>query len=293
MAMSSRVKSVQEAAKHCMDLVQRVDNEHYVSTVLAPTKYRGAFFGLRAFNAELASISESAKDPRTASMRFQWWRTTLDQIYGGEPPQQPTALFLTPLVLRNNWKHEDMMKIIDAREQTTGDVQPQSVQELEYYGEMIHSTLYHLALDSLGVEDEKARHAASHLGRAMGMVLALRGTPVLALQRKVSLPQDLIEKTGTKISDITRGQSSEQLTDAVFQLASTANAHVEQCRAFAEHIPKEAQPALLPAVFAHRYLQRLQEANFQIFSPAMTNTPRMEPLALRYDLWQHNRKGKY
>lgn len=49
-----------------------------------------------------------------------------------------------------------------------------------------------------GVNDIKADHTASHLGKAQGLVTVLRGLPFNANRRIVYLPQDVMIKVGWK-----------------------------------------------------------------------------------------------
>lgn len=46
-------------------------------------------------------------------------------------------------------------------------------------------------LSSPGVKDVHADHAASHIGKAQGIVTCLRATPYHSSRRKVYLPMDL------------------------------------------------------------------------------------------------------
>ena len=46
----------------------------------------------------------------------------------------------------------------------------------------------------LGVKDVHADHAASHIGKAMGIVTLLRAAPYLVSQSKVYIPSDILIK---------------------------------------------------------------------------------------------------
>lgn len=59
---------------------------------------------------------------------------------------------------------------------------------LESYAEGTLSTLNYLCLEAAGVRDQQADHAASHLGKAVGIVTVLRGTVHHARRRKSYLP---------------------------------------------------------------------------------------------------------
>ena len=50
-----------------------------------------------------------------------------------------------------------------------------------------------------GINDLKADHTASHLGKAQGLVTVLRGLPFNASRRIVYLPQDVMIKVGVNL----------------------------------------------------------------------------------------------
>lgn len=66
--------------------------------------------------------------------------------------------------------------------------------DLESYGENTASCLLYLHLQSLGVEDIQADHAASHIGKSIGIVTILRGFPYLVSKRRMLLPSAITSK---------------------------------------------------------------------------------------------------
>jgi NADH dehydrogenase [ubiquinone] 1 alpha subcomplex assembly factor 6 len=92
---------------YCVDLVQQRDRESYLCGLLMPYAARRAYFAIRAFNVELASIKDSSMTNRRTTnntvgmtstgsqqffqedsganlalkVRMQWWRDALSQIY--------------------------------------------------------------------------------------------------------------------------------------------------------------------------------------------------------------------
>uniref|UniRef100_A0A3Q2TBY6 NADH:ubiquinone oxidoreductase complex assembly factor 6 n=1 Tax=Fundulus heteroclitus TaxID=8078 RepID=A0A3Q2TBY6_FUNHE len=65
-----------------------------------------------------------------------------------------------------------------------------NLQELEKYSENTQSSLLYLLLECL-VKNVHADHAASHIGKAQGIVTCLRATPYHSSRRKVYLPMDI------------------------------------------------------------------------------------------------------
>ena len=67
---------------------------------------------------------------------------------------------------------------------------------LEKYAESTVSSINYLILETLDVRDVRVDHAASHLGKAQGIVTAIRATPFHAQKRRVLLPLDVLIKHG-------------------------------------------------------------------------------------------------
>src|SRR5438552_16844209 len=66
-------------------LVRRHDHDRYLSALFAPEPARAGLFALYAFNVEVAKTREVVREPILGSIRLQWWRDALAEIYGGGP----------------------------------------------------------------------------------------------------------------------------------------------------------------------------------------------------------------
>ncbi|PNJ44397.1 NDUFAF6 isoform 16, partial [Pongo abelii] len=103
-------------------------------------------------------------------MRMQFWKKTVEDIYCDNPPHQPVAIELWKAVKRHNLTKRWLMKIIDEREKNLDDKAYRNIKELENYAENTQSSLLYLTLEILGIKDLHADHAASHIGKAQGIV---------------------------------------------------------------------------------------------------------------------------
>jgi NADH dehydrogenase [ubiquinone] 1 alpha subcomplex assembly factor 6 len=80
---------------YCIDLVQNRDRESYLCGLLLPYEARKAYFAVRAYNVELASIKGGSVSRQVGGAQFadesganlalkvrtQWWRDAIQQIY--------------------------------------------------------------------------------------------------------------------------------------------------------------------------------------------------------------------
>eukprot|EP00521_Asterionellopsis_glacialis_P017564 CAMPEP_0195295606 /NCGR_PEP_ID=MMETSP0707-20130614/17690_1 /TAXON_ID=33640 /ORGANISM="Asterionellopsis glacialis, Strain CCMP134" /LENGTH=354 /DNA_ID=CAMNT_0040356865 /DNA_START=274 /DNA_END=1338 /DNA_ORIENTATION=+ len=118
--------NAQEDHAHCVQVVQQRDREGYVCGLLMPSHARQAYFAIRAFNVEIASIKDVAASRSSTSgntnnpppsegsslalqMRIQWWRDALEELYAvhedSEIPRTTTTTksSLNPLALPSCW----------------------------------------------------------------------------------------------------------------------------------------------------------------------------------------------
>lgn len=142
-----------------------------VCGLLMPQKARRAYFAIRAFNAELASVKDSynirkggqARETSATfalQLRMQWWRDAIDQIYGSDPPTNAISIscWQNPVVRSLYASNEEtwltkrfLERLIDAREADLDINQYSTLQDLANYCEESVSSLLYLSLECTGV----------------------------------------------------------------------------------------------------------------------------------------------
>ncbi|KAG2442344.1 hypothetical protein HXX76_002430 [Chlamydomonas incerta] len=161
-------------------------------------------------------------------------------------------------------------RIIDVRESDFLDPQPPlDMGALESYAEGTASQLLYLQLAAAGIKHRDADHAASHLGRAIGITTLLRGTAAHAAARRSYLPVDLCAEARVSQEDVYSGVVSEGLRDVAHKVASLAKGHLDEARRLAPRLPPGAAGLMLPAVAVERYLQALEAVNFDPFDAGL------------------------
>lgn len=244
-----------------------------------------------------------ASDPKIGLMRLLWWQEVIDKIYANKLIEHPTAQALAAVIsehkVSKSWlKRSVEARINDAQREVT-DIW-QTVQELEKYSEDTVSTLLYTTLQAGGIKSTAADHAASHIGKASGLLLLLKSLPYHASRSNQFsyIPADVAEKHGLLVkhggqSEI-RMDSRSDLCNAVFEMASIANAHLLKARELAGSVPAEARPVLLPAVPTQVFLDSLRRVHFDVYDSSLTRgvlgTP---PLWFQLKLKWHSWKGKY
>ncbi|KAK7877743.1 hypothetical protein WMY93_030557 [Mugilogobius chulae] len=271
----------------CLELVRSRDYEGFVCSLLFPEEARRSSLALRAFNVELAQVKDSVSQKTIGLMRMQFWKTAIEEIYRDEPPNQPVSAELWRAVRKHYLTKRWLQRMVKEREKDLEDRAYRNLQELESYSENTQSSLLYLLLESLGLKDVHADHAASHIGKAQGIVTCLRATPYHSSRRKVYLPMDLCVKHGASQEEFIRGRQRKLVRDVVFDIASQAHAHLQHARSFRQNVPPAAAPAFLHTVALEDYLQRLRRADFDVFHPSLQNRNPLLPFYLYLRSWKN------
>lgn len=265
---------------------------------------RRAAFALRSFNVEIARAMDVASNPKIGLMRLLWWQDAIDKIFTNKLIEHPTARALSSVVsehkISKNWlKRSVEARINDANREETSIVE--TIGDLERYSEDTLSTILYLTLQSGGIHSTAADHAASHIGKASGLLLLLRSLPyhlnrtgrIPYIPAEVAETHGLLVNCGDGRSEI-RTESGEGLSEAVFEIASVANAHLEKARGLSPTVPSEAVPVLLPAVPAQVLLDSLRRYEFNAFDSRLARgVLGVSPLWFQLQLQWHAWRNKY
>ncbi|XP_028011881.2 NADH dehydrogenase (ubiquinone) complex I, assembly factor 6 isoform X3 [Eptesicus fuscus] len=189
-------------------------------------------------------------------------------------------------VKRHNLTKRWLMKIIDEREKNLDDKAYRNIQELENYAENTQSSLLYLTLEILGIRDLHADHAASHIGKAQGIVTCLRATPYHSSRRRVFLPMDICMLHGVSQEDFLRKNQDKNVRDVIYDIASQAHLHLRHARSLHKSVPVKAFPAFLQTVALEDYLKKIQQVNFDIFHPSLQQKNTLLPLSLYIQSWR-------
>ncbi|XP_064394510.1 NADH dehydrogenase (ubiquinone) complex I, assembly factor 6-like [Halichondria panicea] len=279
---NTRTSSTSSNNSYCIQSVRKHDYDHYLCCLLLPKSSQASAFSIRAFNIEIAQIQNQVSEQSIGKMRLQFWKDALNNIYKGAPPLHPVALALAEAVGKHKLTKKWLTRVVEARDSTQTRLF-RSTEELETYAEHTFSSLLYLTLETLGVRDVNSDHAASHVGKAEGIVTLLRASNFYRASRHVPIPMDIMIRHGASQEDFIRGQLSQPLQDSVYDFASLAHTHLNKAHSLRNSIPSDGWRALLPAVVCESLLKRIQQADFDPFSPQLMTRPPLLPLQL---LWK-------
>lgn len=243
--------------------VRRFDHDAYLVCLLAPRAHREALFSLFAFNIEVAKTAEVVSEPMLGQIRLQWWRETIETLAAGGPARHDAIVPLAEPVATGRLTPGLFERMIDAREQDLDPDPPRDLAALSAYAEASAGSLVELMLELLGApRDAAARAVGRRVGTARALAGLLRAVPFHARQKRVTLPQDLLEEHGLRRDDVLRLRPSDGLNRVVAAVARAAEGQLAEARAGARQVPFRARAALLPAAIARRDLATLDRAGY-------------------------------
>ncbi|XP_071770072.1 NADH dehydrogenase (ubiquinone) complex I, assembly factor 6 isoform X2 [Centroberyx gerrardi] len=234
----------------------------------------------------LRQVKDSVSQKTIGLMRMQFWKAAIEEIYRDDPPLQPVSAELWRAVRKHYLTKRWLLRIITEREKDLEDRAYRNLQELEAYSENTQSSLIYLLLECLGLKDVHADHAASHIGKAQGIVTSLRAIPYHSSRRKVYLPMDICMLHGASQEDFIRSSRQQNVRDVVYDIASQAHVHLQHARSFSKTVPAAANPAFLQTVVLEDFLQRVRRADFDIFHPSLQNRNPLLPIQLYLRSWK-------
>ncbi|XP_063306386.1 NADH dehydrogenase (ubiquinone) complex I, assembly factor 6 [Pelobates fuscus] len=274
------------AAGYCLDLVRKRDYEGFLCTLLLPPGSQTSAFALRALNVELSQVKDSVSQRNLGLMRMQFWRDAVQEIYSGNAPHHPVALELSKAVQKHKLTKRWLTRIVDERENNLNDRAYGSLKDLETYAENTQSSLLYLILETLDVRDVHSDHAASHIGKAHGIITCLRAVPYHSSRRQVFLPVDICMLHGASQEDFIRCSQEKNVKDVIFDVASQAHVHLEHARSFKRNVQGKAFAAFNITVALDSYLKKLRKADFDIFHPSLQRKNTLLPLYFYVRSWK-------
>jgi NADH dehydrogenase [ubiquinone] 1 alpha subcomplex assembly factor 6 len=257
------------SARYCADQVRRFDHDRFLCALFMPVSVRDATLALYAFNAEIARIREQITEPMMGQIRLQWWREVIEHAHQGDLRQHPVALALGRAIRSHALPLQPFETLLVARERDLENEPPATLAELETYAQDTSATLIELALRLLQQKDQASRRAGRHVGVAWALTGLLRAMPFHASRRQIFLPRNLTDAAGLDIEALVAGRPGEPLRWVAGELVGVARRHLAAARALRPEVPRAAVPALLPAVLADRYLDRLERSDFSLFDGTM------------------------
>ena len=259
---------------YCGEQVRRSDHDRYLTCLFAPADRREALFALYAFNHEVAKTSEVVSEPMLGHIRLQWWRESIDGLYGGRARDHAVVQALAAAVARHGLDRARLEALIDARALDLEEGPPKTMTALVGYAEGTAGGLLQLALGVLGEAGEAGLEAGRQIGIAWALCGLLRAIPFQARRKRIFLPETLQRETGLDLKDFFELRPSDAAAQSVRRVAEEAARHLRRARDARPKVSPGARSALMLGVLANGYLGRLARAGFDPFDARLAVAPR-------------------
>ncbi|EGG16803.1 UPF0551 family protein [Cavenderia fasciculata] len=252
--------------RYVTDRLNKTDYESFICSILLSEEGpKMTSLATRTFNVETAT-DPSPEKRQMSKNKLAFWKDAINSIYNGRVYDQPLIRVLAQQIKERGLSKTWFIKLLNRRDKDLDAVQPKDLEELEAYSDDINTSLLMLTLESMGVKgNSDVEHAASHLGKAMGLVTLIRGTPYHIRTRKLYIPTSITNKYGIVAELLFQGSDAQQdkMKEAIFEMASRAKAHLDKARTF--DVPSNVRQAFLQSEICENYLENLRQVDFDIY----------------------------
>jgi phytoene synthase len=257
---------MEESFRHCEELVRAADKDRFLATLFAPADKRGPLFALYAFNCEIVTVRNRAREPMPGEIRLQWWRDVLNGERSGEAAANPVAAALLDTVSRFTLPVEPLLDLIEGHAFDLYDDPMPTLAALEGYSRKTESSVVMLAARILEGKDSAGIDIVSeHSGMAIALMAVLRSFARHASRRQIYVPLEFLDRHGARVEGIYAGQASPALHAALADLRSEIRRHFTAFEAALPKLPPAATPAFLPAALVPGYLAITDRRDYDPF----------------------------
>lgn len=248
-----------ESARFAAEQLRANDRDRYFATLVLPDKERAAITALYAFNADIASVRDRAKEAAAGEIRLQWWHDALAGEGHGAVRANPLADALLDTVAEYGLPVPALTRMIEARRfDLYDDAMPDMTTFEGYAGETV-SALYQLGAMILNSgRPVEPGDAAGHLGVAHALAGHLRAFGYNASKGRIVLPRDVFSVCGVTEAEIRAGTESENLSVALTRFADVAAEHLRKADTAIAALPRALRPVFAPTALLRSQLKRLK-----------------------------------
>ena len=238
--------------------VRDADPDRYFASLFAPAPKRPLLLALYAFNAEVARIAETVREPMLGAIRLEWWRETAEGAAKGTPRNHDVARGLAALFAASSITLEELEALIAARAFDSSADYCADFAALESYVDSTSGRLMRLAAQILNAPAGVAT-TLYESGLAYGLTGLLRALPFHNGRHKLYLPLDLLSALNLTPEVFFHLEPGDpRLTGTVRQVALKARDHFLAARQSPK--PGAALAAILPASLVPVYLRKLSRS---------------------------------
>ena len=273
-----------ESEKYCLSEVRRHDHDRYLTTLFLPPEIRSDVLALYAFNLEIARTREIVSEPLLGQIRLQWWRETIEGVYGGTPRAHPVVEALAAVCQKHDIEKSTLDGLIDAREADLDDAPPPDLPALQLYAAETSGQLGILVMRAMGATDAASLEAAAKVGSAWALVGLARSVAFHAQHQRIYIPDALLSEYEVERRRLFDLKPSPGLNKSIERMIESAEADLASARARKPEISRAERKVLLLAPLADRYIASIRKLDFDPFTIPASQPPHI--LRLAWAAWR-------
>jgi phytoene synthase len=257
-----------ESARHAADFLRGNDRDRYYASLVVKPDARSAIQALYAFNADVATIRDRAREPAPGEIRLRWWADTLEGTEHGASRANPIADALLDAIEDFRLPTGALQRLIAARRFDLYDDPMPDLASFEGYAGETVSVLYQLSAMILNSGAElPSGDAAGHLGVAHALIGHLRAFGLNASRGRLYLPLAVFTSNGVTEDEIFSGTVSEGLLAAHAQLIALAKDHLHKSSSEIAALSKPLRPAFAMIGLLQSQLRGIEAQSETPFAP--------------------------
>jgi phytoene synthase len=276
-----------ESAAYAAQYLCDNDRDRYLATLVLPAREREAVTALYAFNADIASVRDRAREPAAGEIRLQWWRDALTGTGHGNVRQNPLADALLSVVAEYGLPTPPLTRMITARRFDLYQDPMPDLPTFEGYAGETSSAL--LQLGTLILDPDNATAAAEgagHAGIAQLVAGCLLLMPLHRSRHQVYLPGDILASVGLDAAGFLDANERDRTAAALSAFIGYGRDHLKLARDKASHLTPAARQAFLTVALVEPVFRLAEKAG----SGVLDGSIQPSQLSRQWRLWRAKKR---
>jgi presqualene diphosphate synthase len=222
----------------------------YTAMRILPRARREAMFEIYGFCRDVDDIADSDLPPTERLAGLAQWRTKIEALYAGRPPQDLARL--AEVVQAFSLSKDDFLEIIAGMEMDgLEDIRAPDWDKLDLYCDRVASAVGRLSVRVFGIPGDDGRALAHHLGRALQLTNILRDIDEDAAIGRLYLPREALADADITATDPLVVAASPSLAQACAPVVDRAREHYAEAEFVMSCCPRVAvrAPRIMGAVY--------------------------------------------
>lgn len=254
---------------------------------ILPPERRRAMYAVYAFCRIIDDIADEPGDLADRQARLNTWRAEIGRLYTGDDLSEPIARALAPAVSRFDLPRREFEALIDGMEtDLQGRNVAPSMAELELYCRRVAGAVGLLSMRCFGADQREADAAAIALGEAMQLTNILRDLGEDAVDGRLYLPRELLERHGITARDPDAVIDDPRVAEVCRELAVLARQRYAEARGLIAQCDRRAmRSAVIMMVGYEALLDRLETSGWREPRRRVSLSPWRRLVLLRHLVW--------